>query len=110
MLACAPRQGWQRTDRRACAPDAAPIVCIDGTDDRGHELALGGRRIVPGECARGPKGSHGGQLPVVVVDRTGATKRRSIRAPKGRITIIAIDTANRIDVLERPVCDQSLVR
>jgi hypothetical protein len=105
IAGCAPSQGWQRSDARACAPGDAPIVCLQPGQDRADEVALGGTVLVPHECARAPSGSHGGPLRLQVTGRKGRVERRFIRVPKGSVTIVRIDAKGRPELQTRHRCD-----
>lgn len=90
LTACAPRAGWERTDRRTCAADEPPRVCVANAPDRQMVVRVGGATIVPGECVVAPE-RRGGRLRVAVDDgRTGVTRERSVRVRRGRVTTVAL--------------------
>jgi hypothetical protein len=90
VAGCAPRAGWQRTDRRACAADEAPRVCVAADPDRPLVVRAGGEALVPGECMSGPSG-RGGRLLVAIDDgRAGATTARWVRVGGGQVTTVGL--------------------
>lgn len=91
LTACAPRAGWERTDRRTCAADEPPRLCVSAAPDRQLTVRAGGATIVPGECVVGPA-RRGGRLWVTVSDgRTGATRGRWVPVRRGRVTAVALE-------------------
>lgn len=105
MVGCAPRTGWERTDRRSCPPDGPPRLCLLASPDAQLVATAGGATLVPGECVVAPR-ARGGRLPVTVRDgRRGASSARRIAVRRGRTTrISALD--GEIEVVERLACDQ----
>ncbi|MBL9100832.1 MAG: hypothetical protein JNL82_07735 [Myxococcales bacterium] len=88
---CAPRAGWQRTDRRTCAADEAPRVCVAADPDRQLVVRAGGETLVPGECMTGPS-RRGGRLRVAVDDgRAGRTTWRWVRVGGGQVTTVGLE-------------------
>lgn len=92
MLAagCAARTGWERTDRRSCAEEEAPRLCVLTAPDRAAVVRVGGAALVPGECAASPR-VRGGLVRVEVEDgRTGQRQRRWVRVRRGATAQVAI--------------------
>ncbi len=108
-MACAPAQGWGRTDRRACAPQSAPVVCLAPTVEGPYELHLGDRVLLPGECAVGPEGEGGGRLRVELRRSGQALSRPRVRAREGFVTTLQVDGEG-LEVLERRRCDSTVAR
>ncbi len=101
---CVPRAGWERTERRSCAPDGPPRLCLLASPDAQLVATAGGATLVPGECVVAPR-ARGGRLPVTVRDgRLGTSSSRRIMVRRGRTTrILGLD--GEIQVVERLGCD-----
>ncbi|MEM7155108.1 MAG: hypothetical protein AAF799_19835 [Myxococcota bacterium] len=102
-MGCAPTQGWHSTDRRACAPDSPPVLCLSGDDDGLHELRLGETVVLPGECVVGPDGAKGRLAAELWVSGKPVATRR-VGVPAGTHTTVQVD-GDRIEVVERRDCD-----
>lgn len=93
VMGCAPRSGWERTDRRTCAPAEPPRVCVVDAPDRQLVVRAGGAAVVPGECIAPARG-RGGRLAVAATDgRSGATRSRWIRVRRGQVTSVGLGGA-----------------
>ncbi|MEX1368160.1 MAG: hypothetical protein AB1Z98_33835 [Nannocystaceae bacterium] len=103
-LACVPAQGWQRTDARACAPQSPPILCLVGGDEGLHEVRVGERVVLPGECIVGPR-DRGGRLRVELFESGQAVGRASVRVGAAAQTVIRLD-GDRLVVDQRQRCDR----
>jgi hypothetical protein len=104
LVACLPAQGWQHTDRRACDPGSPPILCLTAETDGPHELHVGERVLLPGECLVGPSDERGGRLAVVLHASGQAVARPRIRLREGVRTVVRID-GSRLRVVETRACD-----
>lgn len=107
LAACAPRVGWERTDRRSCTADEAPRVCVSAAPDRQLVVRAGGETLVPGECMAGPS-RRGGRLAVDASDgRTGATTSRWVRVRGGQVTTVGLgERRGKVKVTRaRAACD-----
>ncbi|MCH9686284.1 MAG: hypothetical protein K0V04_32930 [Deltaproteobacteria bacterium] len=104
---CAPKQGWQRTDRRACSPQSAPVLCLTDEVEGPLELRLGARVLLPGECIEGPADGGGGQLRVSLYRSGQRVSRPRVRVRPGWRTVVAVeDTA--LEVVSRDRCDDAV--
>ncbi|MEM9462879.1 MAG: hypothetical protein AAGF11_52545 [Myxococcota bacterium] len=104
LAACAPAQGWEHTDRRACEPSAAPIVCLRAEPEGPYELRAGGRVLLPGECMQAPQGGRGGRLRTELWSSGSPLARPRVGVRRGMRTDIRID-GKRLEVVERRRCD-----
>ncbi|NVB41404.1 hypothetical protein G6O69_26435 [Pseudenhygromyxa sp. WMMC2535] len=102
--ACAGREGWRVDAARTCERRAAPRLCVRAEPDYGHVLGLADVELLPGECAVAGPEVRGGLLRVTTRDRQGQTRRRWIPAGKGRVTLLRVDEAGRLEI-ERSACD-----
>ena len=98
FVGCAPRSGWVRIDQ-VCQTSDPARVCFAAEPDAPLTLEVGGRVLVPGECAEAPK-SMRASLKVAVVDgRTGESHRKRVGAGRGRTaTVTAAQTDDGLDV------------
>ncbi|MBX7081532.1 MAG: hypothetical protein K1X88_20190 [Nannocystaceae bacterium] len=103
LLGCAPKLGWQRDDRRACASDEPAVVCVASEPDRGLAFVVGAVEILPGECAQAPDG--GGRVRVAWTDRDGHAHHRSVRAPAHRRTTVVLQPDGTLHAQGRARCD-----
>jgi hypothetical protein len=104
LAACLPRQGWQRTDRRACEPQSPPIVCLTPHVEGPYELHVGDAVLLPGECLQAPPEAGSGRLAVTVHASGEALARPRIRLAEGVRTIVRLD-GKRVRVLDEQPCD-----
>ena len=104
-LGCAPKTGWERTDQRACAPDAPATLCIDADPDRPLKVQLGGATLVAGECAAAPEPDASGRLLVVTTDGAGHTRKHRVRVARSTIIRAAVDSEGELTVVSRDPCD-----
>ena len=89
LVACAPRTGWERTDRGACPSAGPPRLCLLASPDAQLVVTAGGATIVPGECVVAPR-AGGGRLRVTFRDgRRGATRERWIPVRRGQTTMVS---------------------
>jgi hypothetical protein len=95
------------TPERTCSAHDPARVCSVAEPDYGHTLELGDVELLPGECAALNGAGRGGLIHVETRDPRGAGHRRSIRAPRSKATILAIDADGRVDVVERRTCDRT---
>jgi hypothetical protein len=103
LAACAPRTGWERTDRRSCAPAGPPRLCLLAAPDAQLVATAGGATLVPGECAVASR-ARGGRLRVRVHDgRRGASSIRRVGVRRGQTTWISA-LGGQIRVVERLGC------
>jgi hypothetical protein len=109
---CASKVGWEVTTERTCSIDDPAIVCVVGTPDFGHTVRVGDANLLPGECVAIPDSGRGGQVvvfthpPSTGRDMPDFADRRWVRAPRSRVTIVAVDRDGQIDVVERVDCDR----
>lgn len=104
LAACAPRTGWERTDRRACPPAGPPRLCLLASPDAQLVATAGGATLVPGECVVAPR-ARGGRLTVTVRDgRRGASSVRRLGVRRGQTTRISA-LGGEIRVVERLGCE-----
>lgn len=103
-LACVPAQGWQRTDLRACAPQSPPILCLAAEDEGLHEVRVGERVVLPGECIEGPR-DRGGRLRVELFESGQALGHASVRVGTAEQTVVRVE-GDRVVVDERQRCDR----
>jgi hypothetical protein len=88
-LGCAPRTGWQRTDRRTCAP-AGRRGCAWTTRPIAQLVVrAGGAALVPGECMVAPRARAGGCGSTLRDGRRGATRERWIPVRRGQTTMVS---------------------
>jgi hypothetical protein len=106
LSACAPASGWSRTDARTCQPEDPALVCSRAEPDHGHTLAVADATLIPGECALAPAERGPARVRVETRDPRGQGQRRRIRAPRGKVTIVAIEADGQVDVVERVPCDR----
>jgi len=106
MFGCASREGWERSEARTCAPVDPPRVCVVAEPDYGHVVTVADVEILPGECAAAAPDGRGGLARVVTRDRSGDQRKRWLSTPRGRVTLIELDAAGKLDA-ERQRCDQT---
>ncbi|MCA9545317.1 MAG: hypothetical protein H6712_02295 [Myxococcales bacterium] len=103
LAACIPTQGWQRSDRRACAPQSPAVLCLDDATEGLHELRVGERVVLPGECIVAPEDRSGGLR--VELHRSGRlVARPRLRVRAGTRTVVGVE-GERVEVLSRSTCD-----
>lgn len=107
LAACAPSTGWQRTDRRACAPQSPPILCLAAQPEAPHELHVGGRVVLPGECIEAPSGGRGGSVRASLSTSGEPVTSRWLRVRKGAQTEVRVED-ERLRIEERRACDDSV--
>ena len=100
--ACLPSDGWRRSDRRACAPQSPPILCL-GDDEGPFELRVGTRSVLPGECIVAPR-ERGGRVRVELFESGRALDRRTVMARAGARTELRVQD-DRVRVSMRDPCD-----
>jgi len=104
LAACAPRTGWERTDRRACPSAGPPRLCLLASPDAQLVVTAGGATIVPGECVVAPR-ARAGRLHVTVRDgRRGVTRARWIAVRRGQTAMVTA-LRGEIRVEERRRCE-----
>ncbi len=103
LTGCAPTEGWLRTDRRACQPQSAPILCLSGEFEGPYELRVGDRVVLPGECIEGPK-DRGGRVRTVLFSSGVEVARRRVSVRAGARTEVRVD-GTRVVIEERRRCD-----
>lgn len=103
LAACAPRTGWERTQRRACPAAGPPRLCLLASPDAQLVVTAGGATIVPGECVAAGQ-ARGGRLRVTVRDgRSGATRGRWVAVRRGQTAMVSA-LGGAIRVTERRSC------
>src|SRR5688572_18615177 len=103
LVGCAPKVGWERTDRRTCVPAEPPRMCVSAAPDRQLVVRAGGEVLVPGECMVAPA-DRGGRLWVTATDgRAGVTKSRWIRVRRGAVTTVELGP-KKLAIAERTEC------
>lgn len=107
-LGCAPKTGWERTDQRACAPDAPATLCVDADPDRPLKVDLGGTTLVAGECAVAPEPDASGRLGIVTTDGAGQSTKHRIRIARSTMTRVAVDGEGELTLVSRDACDASV--
>lgn len=105
LAACLPSQGWQRTDRRACEPEAPPIVCLTSHVEGPWELRAGEHVLLPGECMQAPAGTGSGRLAVTLHAAGEEIARRHVRLTEGVRTIVRV-ADERVKVVDEQPCDR----
>jgi hypothetical protein len=107
LAGCASTQGWSVTEARTCAPRAPARVCSIAEPDYGHVLTVGDAAMLPGECAALGDEGRGGLVRVSTRDPRGQGRKRWLRAPRSRATLLELDQDGRAKVVDRPRCDAS---
>ncbi len=103
LAACAPRTGWERTDRRACPSAGPPQLCLLAAPDAQLVVTAGGATLVPGECVVAPR-ARAGRLHVTVRDgRLGVTEARWIAVRRGQTAMVSA-LGGKIRVEQRRRC------
>jgi hypothetical protein len=103
-VACMSTQGWQHTDRRACDPQSPPILCLEAEADGPHELRVGERVLLPGECLVGPPDERGGRLAVVLHASGHEVARPRVHLKAGTRTAVRVE-GRRVRVVDEQRCD-----
>ena len=89
LAACAPRVGWERTDRRGCPRAGPPQLCLLAAPDAQLVVTAGGATLVPGECVVAAR-ARGGRLRVTVRDgRSGRADARWIAVRRGQTAMVS---------------------
>lgn len=104
-LACAPTQGWSRTDVRVCAADSAAVVCLHAEPDRSVVAEIGDVSIVVGECVRAPDPDAHGRLSVTLSDRDGQRWTERVRVRRSTITALRLNADGDLAVEQHSACD-----
>jgi hypothetical protein len=104
LAACMPSRGWQRTDRRACAPQSPPIVCLTAEVEGPYELRVGDQVLLPGECMQAPADEGSGRLAVTLHVGGEELARRHLRLREGVRTTVRI-AGERVKVVDEQRCD-----
>lgn len=86
-------------------PQSPPILCLDAEVEGLHELRVGPRVLLPGECMVGPAEEHGGRLRVELVISGQPIARPSVRVRSGFRTEVGVD-GEQLVVVERRRCDR----
>jgi hypothetical protein len=107
LSGCASKVGWSPTERRVCAPKDPAQVCSRATPDYGHVIELGDTELLPGECAVLADAKRGGLIRVNVRDPRGQQRRRWIRAPRSKVTILELRERGEAKLSERRRCDRT---
>lgn len=107
LTGCASKVGWTPTDDRICAPKDPAQVCSLSAPDYGHVIELGDTELLPGECAVLADSERGGLIRIETRDPQGERARRSIRAPKSKITILELGEDGEPKVSARRSCDST---
>lgn len=106
---CAAKTGWRRAERRSCAADDLPRLCVLTSPDRAAVVRVGGEELVPGECAASPR-RRGGPVRVAIEDgRTGETTKKWVRVRRGSVARVAIADDGRAEVERRERCSGQVV-
>lgn len=105
LAACLPSQGWQRTDRRACEPQASPILCLTPDVEGPWELRVGEHVLLPGECMQAPADAGSGRLAVTLHASGEEIARRHVRLTAGVRTIVRV-ADGRVKVVDEQPCDR----
>lgn len=108
LAACMPAHGWQRTDRRACAPESPAVLCLSAASEGPYELRVGERVLLPGECLVAPSADDRGRVHLTLhasgepVDRPGVRARPGVRT---ELQVTEGRRGPRLAVIERQACD-----
>ncbi|WP_266221067.1 hypothetical protein [Paraliomyxa miuraensis] len=103
-----PSQGWQRTDQRACEPEAPAILCLSPESEGPYELKVADRVVLPGECVQAPSSAARGRLRVALHASGAEVATPSVRVGAGQRTEIEVTQQRRgpgVAVVERRRCD-----
>jgi hypothetical protein len=79
-------------------------LCLRAQPDGPHELRVGGRVVLPGECIEAPEGARGGRLRAVLLTSGTEVARPRIGVRAGVRTEVRVD-GDRVRVAERRRCD-----
>lgn len=104
VAACLPAAGWEHTDRRACEPGSAPIVCLSAQAEGPYELRVGERVLLPGECMQGPPDAGRGRLRVVLHAAGRALAHARLALREGTRTTVIVED-DRVRVVDQQRCD-----
>lgn len=104
LAACLSGQGWQRTDRRACDPQAPPILCLTAHVEGPYELRVGDVALLPGECLQGPANLGSGRLAVTLHASGQELARPRVPLTQGVRTIVRLE-GKRVQVVDEQACD-----
>lgn len=107
MCGCASEVGWSVTPDRTCSAHDPARVCSVVEPDFGHTLRLGDVELLPGECAAQDGAGRGGLIRMETRDPRGEGRHRSIRIPRSKVTILAIEEDGKPEVVERRTCDRT---
>lgn len=108
VCACAPAQGWQRTDVRVCAEDSAAIVCFEARPDQAATARVGDETLVVGECARAPKADAAGSIRIAVQVGDAAPTQHRVRVARSNYTTVELGPDGKLEVGTRAACDGSV--
>jgi hypothetical protein len=109
LAACLPAQGWQRTDRRACDPQAPPILCLTAHVEGPYELRVGEVALLPGECLQGPANADSGRVAVTLYAAGQELGRSHVPLSQGVRTIVRLH-GKRVQVVDEQGCDGRVAR
>ncbi len=107
LAACRPAAGWQRTDARVCDPQSPPILCLRADSAALHELHVGERVVLPGECLVGPDEQRGRVAVTVHVSSSEEVSRARVRVRPGARTVVTVAEGERgrLRVVDEQRCD-----